>query len=322
MNRSILQRGKKAVKNPAKAVNYGINSMDRILKYPFEVLLQLQYGSPTNHFTQDWDNLLILDACRYDTFGAVSELDGDLDSIISLGSATLEWLDKTIGDRTYYDTVVVTAQPRYVRYESQFHAVDHIWDKGWDEELNVTPPGPVVEGMKTAREKYPDKRLVAHFMQPHTPYIGEFARDRIGIRTGDSPARDRALGNDVSGDDWYHALDALEDGKLSKDVVQKAYYENLRHVLQEIRELVKILDGKTVVSADHGDLFGEWAWPYPRRLYGHPPEIPAVKLRQVPWLVVDGERRETNSEPPQTTNQIDDSQVSHRLQQLGYLKQG
>lgn len=322
----LPEKYRKAAKNPKLAISYGIKKsediVNNLVKIPFKYALYSKYGEPTNQLTQDWDNLILLDACRFDTFAEVSTLDGDLGSIISPGSATLEWLAAAVGDQTFYDTVCVTAQPRLARYEDQFHAVEHVWNQEWDEELKVTPPKPVADAMRNARNKYPEKRLYAHFMQPHTPYIGEYGRENIGIRTGDAAARDRALGADVDNDDWYHALNALENGEIKKGTAIKAYQENLELVLEEVEGLIRELDGRTVVTADHGDLFGGWAWPYPKKIFDHPPGIPAVKLRQVPWFVTDGKRRETSSEPPQTPNeQIDDGLVSDRLQQLGYIEE-
>ncbi|WP_049947894.1 hypothetical protein [Candidatus Halobonum tyrrellensis] len=313
---------RRALDNP-RAIPGAAGSLARArLNDAFETVLYAQYGRPTNQLTEDWDNLLVLDACRYDTFATVATLEGDLDYRISPGSATLEWLANAVSDRTYHDTVCVTAQPRLARYESQFHAVDHVWDRGWDEELKVTPPGPVVDGILAAREEYPNKRLYAHFMQPHTPYIGEFAREHVGIRTGDAAGRDRAMGEEVSDEDWYHAIDAFEDGKISKGVLLKAYAENLRLALDAVEGLLETLDGKTVITADHGDLFGERAWPVPWRGFDHPPGVPALKLRQVPWFTVDGERRRVTSEDPRASGGMDDDYVSERLQQLGYVEEG
>jgi len=316
----IAENMSKAMKSPKLAINRGSTITKDALKLPFKYVLHQKHGKPTNQLTQDWDNLILLDACRFDTFREVVTLDGDLSSIISPGSATLEWLANAVDDRTFYDTVCVTAQPRLARYESQFHAVEHVWNQEWDDELKVTPPKPVANAMRIARKEYPEKRLYAHFMQPHTPYIGQYGRENVGIRTGDAAARDRVLGENVSSDDWYHALDALENGEISKATAVKAYQENLELVLEEVTKLITELDGKTVITADHGDLFGEWAWPYPRKLFDHPPKTPAIKLKQVPWFVVDGERREISSESPGTSgDQIDDDHVGDRLRQLGYL---
>lgn len=47
---------------------------------------------------RDWDCLVILDACRYDYFEKVYEdyLSGDLRKVLSSGSCTEEWLNKTV----------------------------------------------------------------------------------------------------------------------------------------------------------------------------------------------------------------------------------
>ena len=43
---------------------------------------------------EDWDNLIILDACRYDLFNAVAGINSDY--IISRGSDTAEFLRETL----------------------------------------------------------------------------------------------------------------------------------------------------------------------------------------------------------------------------------
>lgn len=45
-------------------------------------------------------------------------------------------------------------------------------------------------------------------------------------------------------------------------------------------------DGTTVVTSDHGNHLGEFATPFPIRLYGHPEGIRTPELIRVPWLVV------------------------------------
>lgn len=60
----------------------------------------------------------------------------------------------------------------------------------------------------------------------------------------------------------------------------KAYEKNLEQVLEHVEELSNILEGKTVVTADHGDLLGE------NGLYGHPGNSNLKVLRKVPWDVI------------------------------------
>lgn len=65
--------------------------------------------------------------------------------------------------------------------------------------------------------------------------------------------------------------------KIPKDEIIEAYEENLEIVLQHAEELAENLDGKTVITADHGELLGE------KGLFSHPNKFEAKKLRKVPW---------------------------------------
>ena len=62
-------------------------------------------------FTEDWDNLVILDACRYDYFAEQSNLNGTLTTRISRASATREWVRANFTDRQLHDVVYVSANP-------------------------------------------------------------------------------------------------------------------------------------------------------------------------------------------------------------------
>ena len=43
---------------------------------------------------ESWDNLIILDACRYDIFKELNTIDGELTSRISRGSCTTDFLNE------------------------------------------------------------------------------------------------------------------------------------------------------------------------------------------------------------------------------------
>ncbi len=46
---------------------------------------------PESVFREDWDNLIVLDACRHDLY---EEVNGETDHRITLGSRTMEFLEK------------------------------------------------------------------------------------------------------------------------------------------------------------------------------------------------------------------------------------
>jgi len=96
-------------------------------------------------FGSDWDNLIILDACRYDMFHDQSELPGQLETRDSRGSTTTEFLSANFTDRDLTNTVYVTANPQLYRHASEIdpnlHNVIHVWSKsGWDEEHSTVLP--------------------------------------------------------------------------------------------------------------------------------------------------------------------------------------
>jgi len=71
--------------------------------------------------------------------------------------------------------------------------------------------------------------------------------------------------------------------------------------------LIRELDGKSVVSADHGELLGERLLPFTSRKYGHFEYLAAEQLRRVPWHVVDSDdRRRIVADAPIESARMDD----------------
>jgi len=273
----------------------------------------------------DWDTLLILDACRYDIFRERGDLPGSLDARFSRGSNTGEFIEANFADARQHDTVYVTANPLPrvekwcdVDVDEVFHAVVDVWEDHWDGEANTVRPGPVADAIRRAHADYPDKRIVGHFIQPHQPFIGETSRD---IEEAGMQGYAELVEQDV--DRGRKVWDRLADGELSADRVWRAYGENLELVLPHVRALSGELTGKTVVTSDHGNLFGEFAWPFPVREYGHPRGVHTRKLIEVPWLELPFEtRRAVTAEPPTEAEteagSAADEERLDRLRHLGY----
>lgn len=273
-------------------------------------------------FEEDWDNLLLLDACRYDMFLTHHDLPGRLERRRTRGSHTTEFLRGNVAGRTLDDTVYVTASPMYHRERKhgriggRFHAVVNVWEEeGWDPERHTVLPETMREYALRAAREYPDKRLVVHFLQPHYPFIGP---------TWESEDRDLAEGRDLAFDWTDVATGALD---ISRETLWQASAENLDLTMPHLKALLEELDGRTVVTADHGQLFGERQFPIPIAEYGHPPGQRSAALVEVPWLVHDnGPRRRTRfirlldgeegaTEEP---DHSDENDVEDRLEQLGY----
>lgn len=75
--------------------------------------------------------------------------------------------------------------------------------------------------------------------------------------------------------------DLAEMGEATQSEVREAYKSNLRYVLRKVDNFVENLEGKTVITADHGDLLGE------NGLYGHYLHESEIRqLRVVPWDIL------------------------------------
>ena len=263
---------------------------------------------------EDWDNLIILDGCRYDLFEEMNTLNGTLESRISPGSESWEYLRENFEGRQMHDTVYVTANPYAPRLsEDTFYLTVNLLEDQWDETLKTVPPGAVTAEAIKIHQEYPNKRLIVHYMQPHFPFIGETGREisHAGVVAIDETDRPESP----------HVWGGLQDDVLEVDeeTVIRAYRENLELTLPHVEELVRSVNGMSVVTADHGNLIGERTAPIPVKGYGHPRGFYAPGLVTVPWHIVEmSEHRTIKSDPPLVDEQVDSQLVEERLADLGY----
>lgn len=276
-------------------------------------LYQREYNeSGVDVMAEDWDFLIILDACRYDMFAEVADLPGRLERRESRGTHTREFLRGNFANRDIRDTVYVTASPQFHRWRdrinARFHAVINVWrEDGWDDTHATVLPETMGEFVRRAAERYPHKRIIGHFIQPHYPFINAEELNSGRLREGE--------GADVWGQLMRGELD------VSPETVREAIRDNLEAALPTVRSLMSDLEGRVVVTSDHGNLLGERARPVPVREWGHPPSVYTDELVTVPWLVHEsGERREVvEGDAEATEHAIDDATVEERLEKLGYV---
>jgi hypothetical protein len=269
---------------------------------------------------KDWDNLIIIDSCRYDYFRAKNTLPGNLAPFQSLGSSSSEFVRANLSDQQHHDLVITSANGWYekvfleekfsvhdlrlVKHNHELNRDDEIYQKfadagrgGW------VRPEPTTAEAKRMAQKYPHKRHIIHYHQPHIPFIGP---------TGIEHFDELPLG-------WG---DGGHQGTLSAsdELIRNAYAENVDIALDAVSNLLPHLDGKTVISADHGDFLGERGFPIPIKLYAHPSGYYSDLLTKVPWFVVDhDERRDIVAEKPDGEITVgEQSTVDQRLRDLGY----
>ncbi|GAA0248058.1 hypothetical protein ACFFQF_06655 [Haladaptatus pallidirubidus] len=263
---------------------------------------------------EDWDNLVILDACRYDMFAARANIGDRVTSKLSPGSESWEFMQESYVGKEFHDTVYVTSNPHaYKLPDGTFHAVVNLLDDHWDDTFRTVMPETMVEQTVSAFEQYPDKRIITHFMQPHFPFIGEKGR-KFGHAGIEMPS------DDHSGEP--HPWNALLYGEAENESeIIEAYVENLTVTLPHVEELVDEFPGKSVITADHGNLIGERTYPIPIRTFGHPGGLHKRELIEVPWAEIDSEeRREVTAEAPKVREEMTDDVIEDRLRNLGYAE--
>lgn len=263
-------------------------------------------------YEKDWEILIILDACRADLLNSVSS-DYDflptnsVPTIWSKASCSRLWMDSNF-TTSFRDemsqTIYVTGNPYSEDHlkSHKFNQVDEVWKYAWDNEKGTIPPRPITDRAIGIGRQQEFERLIIHYMQPHFPSIPAPLESRIDIET---------FGDGWDGDSIW---DRLRDGQIDQETVWNSYEQNLRYVLDEVSILLNNIDAKDVIiSADHGNAFGEWGH------YGHPPKIPIRVLREVPWVRISSKDHETHSPQIKTTReQITDTMVEERLENLGY----
>jgi len=265
----------------------------------------------TSIFDEEWDQLIILDACRYDRFKTIfeNEFEAKLKEngliyrfkyFISLGSNTKEFLVMNFAGRKLDDVIYVTANPMvdlFFKKWDTFKIIDYIpgkvyklvsvWKYAWNKKLGTVLPEDVAKYALKYYYKYPDKRLIVHFVQPHAPYI---TKPEINIYKGlealaekaNNPKYKRKIGG---------ALYRLSK-YISEEEFWKAYDENLKIVLGNALSLALIFKGKTVITADHGETFKKRLYfPIPITLCDHPSGLYIEDLVKVPWLEVYNEEK-------------------------------
>lgn len=303
---------KKGIRNPKKAALFVKEKLYPAYKIPYlcsRKINQIYYekysgAGDLDVMSEDWDTLVIADACRYDYFDEESELSGVLESRYSPASMSYGFMQNSFFGRQFHDTVYVTANPFAAELpDNTFHDVVSLVDEWYENEAGTVPPEVMRKETLKAHSKYPNKRIISHFMQPHEPFLSDFGQ--------------KVSENLNWAGNQYHLSQ-----KQSLHDLRQAYCENVDIILDEVTELIDNISGRVVVSADHGEMLGERLYPVPIRGFEHPESIYTNELIKVPWLIIEDEtngRRETESEPPVSSGNIASEAAKNRLEKLGYI---
>lgn len=272
-------------------------------------------------FDDDWDVLVVLDACRTDLMRET--LDDDRwshepqwdwahkwSTRWSAGSSSEEFMRRSFTDE-YAEEMAETAHiTANVFSDSELDGeswgeLDEVWRHGWDSDRGTTPARAVVDSAISSWRDDEYERMIVWLMQPHAPFF-----EAEWSWTGKT--LDRAQSEWGSSDAQKTIWNRMRDGEVSRETVWDAYRDNLEYALDEVGRLLASIDAETVaVTSDHGNGLGE------RGIYGHPTGVASPELRKVPWIETTA--RDTGEFDPEDSNETDtDESVEERLQALGY----
>ena len=95
----------------------------------------------------DWDVLILLDACRFDSFEKINKIKGKLKPIYSPASTSGEWLKKAF-TKKYDNLIYISSCPIGIRHVKRFglcEVVD-VLTEGFDDDVQTVFPEKVNEG--------------------------------------------------------------------------------------------------------------------------------------------------------------------------------
>lgn len=275
--------------------------------------------------------LIVLDACRYDFLKTIFSqyFEGSIDPVWASGSNTFDYLATNWQDSYSFPYVTAAApvtptkinfdnnetaqglifegeelREMYNGYQPADHLlnIDAVWQDNWDENLGVCPPEPVTK--RAIEESHENSKLVAHYFQPHAPFIGEASetanRDNINSLKGGA----------VSEGIW----EKVESGEISAKELCTLYKSNVERVLVAAAHLIQETKfDRYVIIGDHGEALGE----YNRYTHGmdwHP------YVRTVPWAEVSTVNADIDyMQEFKSSKGSENSSVEDRLSELGYL---
>ena len=256
---------------------------------------------------QDWDILVILDACRYDLFGEVYKEffnQGKLRKAISPATWTIEWFNK-IFDGEYYDDIIYISSNVFLNSKKKmthtskgdtrsffgknhFFKVIDVWDWGWNKRTKTIHPRKINAGFIKYYLKYPKKRFILHYIQPHQPYLTLPKEEISNKQSKVKSSLLRQIGNSYLPEEINWKIKKILN--ISPSEIEKIYrekgwngikeiYKNeIRLVLNHVKILTDSISANFLITADHGERLGEHLF---RNRHGGKRDKEVI---EVPWF--------------------------------------
>jgi len=234
----------------------------------------------------------------------------------------------------------------------KFGKIIDVWDYGNNKNIGCVHPLTLTEEALRYIEKN-NNRAIIHYIQPHEPYFISNEKgggDTEGIKHVRDKTKKAEQGDKTQGGDniikrllkpiayeffkvlpicWQHRVKKLVGAKTDnmreyickKDIndLRMLYKANIEITLNQVSRLVERIpeDKKIVITADHGEAFGEG------KIFRHPGETQQKEVIEVPWLeIVAGENKETyvkKLDKKKGKDTKDEEKIKERLKSLGYM---
>ena len=265
-------------------------------------------GKPIDILKEDWDFLILLDACRFDYFKEVYQKHFDIGTLkkaISPSTWTMEWLNNIFEDNYYDDIIYVSPHPfinsqKEITFTDSFHdkrsfdgkkhffKVIDVWRGKSVNVLDATVhPLKVNRAFHQTYLKYPNKRYIIHYIQPHRPYIS--INDKVKI---DFTSFERFISVFLSPRqiwDFKKLLNRpssspLEDcyRKSGRKGIIEVYKNEINLVLENIKILIDSISGNWLITSDHGERLANY-WRWNSFDHGGPRDKEVI---EVPWFEI------------------------------------
>ena len=178
----------------------------------------------------------------------------------------------------------------YFDARKHFFKIIDAWDIGWSEKLGTVHPKMINRLFVKEYLNHPDKRFILHYLQPHNPYITMGGKSAYGVSMEKTKAakthlslidnrqlsilkwylRKRIFGDEIvwkirkmlgKPPDSCETVAFYEGGR---NAIKKVYMNEIKLVLEHVKMLIDSINGKWLITADHGERLGErHGW------YGH-----------------------------------------------------
>lgn len=287
-------RALKGVRNPFSGLEY----LKEAVVGKSRIRLAGDHVPPADNsvLEEEWDVLVVLDACRYDALEKLASFDEPVEKRRTQAPNTSPWFHRNflqVPRSLASDVVYLSANPKTAEAlddESRFYRFERVFKTHWDSSANSVLPEVLTDIALKRTNEYRDKRVVVHYLQPHGPFVGTKQPDL-----------------------HMHSYERLARNEVPLETVLDIYHTCLSSVLSEVERLVRGVSGTVVVTADHGESFGE------NGVYAHPPWAYSDVLIHVPWIELEGEAKQ----PEYTTSALegesdDGTSVENKLKSLGY----